>query len=223
MLRSGQAAAVMICLMLLWTAFFARHERCIFVMQAPFSPEDLPDAAAAAAAEAWAAGLNGIPPAGCLLLAHDHLINLCTYDADAPFCHTAYGALQDRRAVCDGYAAAFAMLAEAAGIRCTVIQGTAGGLPHAWNLAELDGAWYHIDCTWDEPAAGDPAKHDCFLLSDAAMRRTHSWDAECYPAAAGGSYSYAAAVKAIADLLSAADRPSIAFSAGEKDTESKYG
>ena len=144
----------------------------------------------------WAVGVCGQPDAVRVLLAHELLCRCCTYDRQAPDCHTAYGALIGGRAVCDGYAAAFALLLEAAEVPVRTVTGFAGQgdaqpEPHAWNLVRLDSIWYHIDCTWDDSdEAGVPCSHDYFLCSDAVMQDTHCWDAGKYPPAAGGGYRY---------------------------------
>ncbi len=219
-----RAAAVFFVMLLMLIPLAMRQKKRVFFMQTPYLPAALRDASAKVYAMRWAECVSDYPPAVRLLLAHDHLIRRCTYDADAADCHSAYGTIINRRAVCDGYAAAFALLAGAAGIRCMIVQGTANGIPHAWNLAMLCGTWYHIDCTWDTPSSETASpEHVWFLLSDAEMCRTHSWDTESYPAAAGGRYSYAAAVREAAALFPAADCPTVGFSAGEKDTESENG
>ena len=60
---------------------------------------------------------------------------------------TAYGALINGRCVCSGYAAAFQLLAEAAGMESIVVTGILDGLPHAWNKVKLDGEWRVVDVT----------------------------------------------------------------------------
>ena len=39
---------------------------------------------------------------------------------------------------------------------------------HAWNLVQLDGQWYHVDVTWDDPAPDRYGQvlHDYFLVTD---------------------------------------------------------
>ena len=98
---------------------------------------------------------------------HDKLCDLVTYDIDAAasedgdLAHTAYGALvansagTENYAVCDGYSLAYEYLLQQAGINCTVMLGgiidTEGIGGHAWNIVELDGTWYEVDSTWDDP------------------------------------------------------------------------
>lgn len=125
-----------------------------------------------------------------VLLAHDVLCAHCSYDEAAPTAHSAYGALCAGAAVCEGYAEAFALLMAMGDVPCKIICGTAksGGVtvPHAWNLVQLEGAWYHVDVTWDD-AQG---VYDFFLCSDAVFKQTHAWDQSSYPAATGGTLRY---------------------------------
>ncbi|MBQ8923062.1 MAG: hypothetical protein IJ060_13060 [Oscillospiraceae bacterium] len=137
----------------------------------------------------FAASSADCSPAEKALLIHDRLLRECSYRPGAAEGDSAAGALLLHEAECGGYAAGFALLAEAAGLPCRIVSGTADGAPHAWNLAELDGAWYHIDCAWDDTEPAQP--HRYFLRSDAEMRRTHTWDAGAYPAAEGAACSYA--------------------------------
>ena len=61
---------------------------------------------------------------------------------------TAYGILINRVGVCAGYAAAFTLLADAAGLESIVVTGYLEGfLPHAWNRVNIDGQWHTVDVT----------------------------------------------------------------------------
>ena len=64
---------------------------------------------------------------------------------------TAYSALYNGKAVCQGYALLLYYMLLAAGIDCRVISGYEAetGMPHAWNIVQLDGVWYNLDATWD--------------------------------------------------------------------------
>lgn len=65
-------------------------------------------------------------------------------------CSTAYAALVQGTATCQGYCAALYRLLKEEGIACRIVTGTAGEEElHAWLIAELDGAWYLLDPTWD--------------------------------------------------------------------------
>ncbi len=89
---------------------------------------------------------------------HDYLVDNLTYDENSESIGTysIYGALVDKKCVCEGYTRAFKYLADMAGINCVIIQGTATNTDgktekHAWNAVYLNGFWYLIDTTWDDP------------------------------------------------------------------------
>ncbi|MBQ8576583.1 MAG: hypothetical protein IJ449_01240 [Clostridia bacterium] len=88
--------------------------------------------------------------------------------------YTAYGALINGTAVCQGYAVLFYRLALELGIDARLISGIGNGGGHAWNIVELDDLYYNLDSTWD---AGD-AVYKWFLLCDANFT-DHTRDAEC--------------------------------------------
>lgn len=61
---------------------------------------------------------------------------------------TAYGALINGKCVCAGYAAAFKLLAEEAGLEAIVVTGfLEGNLAHAWNKVKIDDEWEIVDVT----------------------------------------------------------------------------
>lgn len=118
---------------------------------------------------------------------HDYLVTYVVYDgSDRTRCHTADGALVDHRAVCDGYSKAFMLIMQALGYSCQLVYGWAGEY-HAWNVVCLDGTWYQMDVTWDDPYVngvgygvgdGSNLNYSYFLLNDATMYADHSvmWD-----------------------------------------------
>ena len=116
---------------------------------------------------------------------HDYLVTHCDYDyrvdiGNMPFVsHQAEGALLKGTAVCSGYAKAYEAMLDAAGILNETITGYAGGY-HAWNLVQVDGQWYHVDTTWDDPTTqgGDYIRYTYFLKSDKVMvSRSHrDWE-----------------------------------------------
>ena len=63
--------------------------------------------------------------------------------------YTAYDALINRSAVCQGYANLFYYIMLQEGIDCRIISGTSNGGPHAWNIVRIDGYYYNVDATWD--------------------------------------------------------------------------
>lgn len=99
---------------------------------------------------------------------HDTIVKNCTYDLTTEYCDTAYGALVEGRALCQGYSYAFAELCDRAGIENTFVTGYAGE-EHMWNMVKLGGSWYHIDLTWNDPQMSDGkayVTYDYFCVSD---------------------------------------------------------
>lgn len=131
------------------------------------------------------------------LALHDYLVTHCRYSeetAQAPGSdiYRAYGALINHDAVCNGYAEALQLLFLCCGIKSQFVIGTADGVDHAWNLVELDGKWYHLDATWDDPKPdqGGDALHAYFNVSDEVMGTSHTWNRENYPKAEWMDYNY---------------------------------
>lgn len=96
---------------------------------------------------------------------------------------TPYGALVQRKANCLGFSTAFQMLMELAGEECITVPGASSGSEqfHAWNMVNLDGAWYFVDSSWD---AGRPWPYAFFNVSSRLMAQTgHQWDEDAFPAA----------------------------------------
>ena len=98
---------------------------------------------------------------------------------------TAEGALVNKLAVCQGYAEAFSLLCYKAGIQTEMVYGTAQSgsnrESHAWNLVRVDGVWYQMDVTWDDPvglstASGANMQYKYFLIPDSIMNKNHFAD-----------------------------------------------
>lgn len=132
------------------------------------------EAAAQRALEQVDASMGAVEKA---LVIHDYLAQNCAYDQEhyaagtlPAVSYTAYGELVEGTAVCDGYSRAYAYLMEhELGIPCTIVISSA--MNHSWNMIELDGKWYHVDVTWDDPVLDciGRVRHDNFLLSDQAI------------------------------------------------------
>lgn len=119
---------------------------------------------------------------------HDWVVQRLEYDNSFSK-YTAYEGLQSGSAVCQGYSLLTYKLLEGAGIPNKIVEGTArpeGGRTqsHAWNLVQLDGRWYHLDTTWDDPvpSVDGAASTAYYMRTDSQIRRDHSWT-KSYPAA----------------------------------------
>ena len=117
---------------------------------------------------------------------HDYIVlnSAYGYPSDLPqVIDGGYLILVRGMGVCTDYAQAYKELMDAVGIPCEVVFGVAGGASHAWNVIQIDGAWYHVDTTWDDPTPNREGyvRYDYFLKSDSYMRRDHTqWD-ETHP------------------------------------------
>ena len=63
--------------------------------------------------------------------------------------YSAYAAMINKKAVCQGYAILFYRMCKEAGIPVRVIAGTGNGGGHAWNIVKVGDYYYNVDCTWD--------------------------------------------------------------------------
>lgn len=94
---------------------------------------------------------------------HDFVCNQTTYDypaakySGAPvyrYAFSAYGALCKGECVCQGYALAFYRICKELGYSTRFVSSDL----HAWNIVELDGKYYFVDCTWDDK---DELENNC--------------------------------------------------------------
>lgn len=67
----------------------------------------------------------------------------------------AYGILKERKGICSGYADAFKLLGNLAGLEVKTVTGYFdGNILHAWNLIKLEDCWYQTDCSNNENTIG---------------------------------------------------------------------
>lgn len=89
---------------------------------------------------------------------HDWIVENVEYETtiSKKNIHNIYGALIENEVVCGGYAKAFKYLLDELNIPCIIVQGVATNSDgvtenHAWNYVKLNGKWYGVDTTWDDP------------------------------------------------------------------------
>lgn len=123
---------------------------------------------------------------------HDQMVKLAEYDRTLAqsHVHDLYGALVSKLAVCEGYARAFQYLMYQIGIPALFVSGTAtnsSGIPesHAWNIVKIDGEYYLVDVTWDDPlsnmGASKPIYYAYFNCTDEQFKPDHTPDDDNYP------------------------------------------
>ena len=130
------------------------------------------------------------------LAVHDYIVSSSTYDKKAIAAvgdvqensENPYGILINKTGICLGYTTTFQLFMDMAEIPCiTVYSEDDKGDEHAWNQVKIDGNWYYVDCTWNDPVpenVGRPALHDYFNVTEEAMEESgHRWNKEkCHEA-----------------------------------------
>lgn len=119
---------------------------------------------------------------------HDWMVKNMAYDYENYVSGTiperSYGlegAVLYGKAVCQGYAEAFSYFMYVLGIESEMVTGTANNgnglwIGHAWNKVKIDGNWYYVDVTWDDPV---PDRGDCvywyqyYLVADPTFGGDH--------------------------------------------------
>lgn len=105
---------------------------------------------------------------------HDWLCQNVTYNTDGTEnVYSAYGALVNGVAVCEGYSRAMQLLCDKVGIPCTVLYGSSRNVGHMWNIINPGDGWYHLDVTWDDDEEYNYVRHGYFNLSDQQILQDH--------------------------------------------------
>ena len=119
---------------------------------------------------------------------HDYLVMNTIYEDDAEtsdqidYLATAHSILIQNQGQCQGYAEAYTLMLTLSGVECRIVSGSALDQsakyqPHAWNQVKIDGVWYHVDVTWDDPIpdTGNQVISTYLLRSDEFFDRDHDW------------------------------------------------
>lgn len=144
---------------------------------------------------------------------HDYIVNNTRYDYQNYLSDTLpdesfeeYGCLVLGVAVCEGYSEAMKLLCDLAGLECIIVKGKSkrgnGSVGHAWNLIMVDGEYYHLDVTNDDPVTAngyDALAYYYFNLPDWEMSLSNEWDASEYPSCTSTENSYYYKNRLVAD------------------------
>lgn len=116
---------------------------------------------------------------------HDWLVQNLAYDTEYVEDgliddHNARNALVDGSTVCEGYAKVYALALNRLDIPAVLV--TSSTLNHAWNMVELDGQWYQVDCTWDDPTTANSdllgrCLHENMLVTTDSLKSNHDHNA----------------------------------------------
>lgn len=136
---------------------------------------------------------NNMPPKEKIRVIHDYIIDHTEYDKlkyenkndDTYKSNTAYGVLIEGYGTCNGYADAMEIFLD----KMNIINYKISNEEHIWNLVYLDGKWYHLDLTWDDPISDININRDTyFLISTKTLEKindgTHTFDKNIYSEAA---------------------------------------
>lgn len=137
------------------------------------------------------------------LALHDYVVNNSKYDkrlftGNMPLeSYTDYGILVEGTGVCAGYARALYRLLNMVDIECMYVTGYGdngtGPVGHAWNIVKIEGEYYHLDSTWDDPVTytgRDVITYNYFNVNDEKMSKDHTWNLEKYPECTSIKYAY---------------------------------
>ena len=136
---------------------------------------------------------NNMPLKEKIRAIHDYIIDHTEYDKlkyenkndDTYKSNTAYGVLIEGYGTCNGYADAMEIFLD----KMNIINYKISNEEHIWNLVYLDGKWYHLDLTWDDPISDININRDTyFLISTKTLEKindgTHTFDKNIYSEAA---------------------------------------
>lgn len=136
---------------------------------------------------------NNMLPKEKIKAIHDYIIDHTEYDKlkyenkndDTYKSNTAYGVLIEGYGTCNGYADAMEIFLD----KMNIINYKISNEEHIWNLVYLDGKWYHLDLTWDDPISDININRDTyFLISTKTLEKindgTHTFDKNIYSEAA---------------------------------------
>lgn len=122
---------------------------------------------------------------------HDYIIDHSVYDSNrSDYNDTtyrsdiAYGPLLQGYGICGGYTDAMELFLEELGIQSYKISSE----QHVWNAIYLDGEWYHLDLTWDDPVTStgeNLIEHNFFLVDTPTLleleQTEHNFNQDIYP------------------------------------------
>ena len=117
------------------------------------------------------------------LYLHDYLCEHVAYDNEFagnsqnfnPNSITAYGALVEGKAICEGYSKAMQLLCLKCGIPCNLVFGQHEGVSHMWNIINPGDALYYLDTTFDD-SSKNQTLHIYFNVTKKSLEEDHIFD-----------------------------------------------
>ncbi len=120
--------------------------------------------------------LPGMTDAEKVLVVNDYMCMNYEYDTtlSADGAYELYGVMINKTGVCDSYSKAFLYVMNRLGIECKRM--VSDEINHAWNCVKINGKWYHVDVTWNDPVKDNIGRvsHDYLLVSDYNINENYS-------------------------------------------------
>lgn len=117
-----------------------------------------------------------------VLTVHNYLVTNYEYDYSLTI-RNIYDFFEEKTGVCEAYSLATKYILDGIGIECDYV--LSESMNHDWNIVKIDGEWYHLDVTHDDPSvngAGDIlgyCQYEFFLKSDEYMAAQGRAEWEC--------------------------------------------
>ncbi len=128
---------------------------------------------------------------------NDYIVKSTEYSEESTASpHSAYAVLQEHKGVCQGYALLALKMLQALGVETQYVVGEVYTGGHAWNLVKVDGKWYHLDTTWNDPTPDrkNVVRYEYFLIDDAKMELDHTWIQTDYPKSSDTKFNFMAQI-----------------------------
>lgn len=134
-----------------------------------------------------------------ILQVHDWIINYMSYEGTSINKTTIYGALTEKKGVCEAYARTFKYLLDELKIENILAVGVGtnsngSSEDHMWNYVKLNNKWYAVDVTWDDPivygggTVGYQIAHKYFLVGSEELFKNHT--EKCELSANGKTFKF---------------------------------
>ncbi|MDK2809065.1 MAG: hypothetical protein PWP24_1802, partial [Clostridiales bacterium] len=110
---------------------------------------------------------------------HDFICEKVTYDKlKKQYSHEIIGPLGQGVGVCEGIAKTVKILCDALSLPCVIAISENNPekkikYRHAWNVIKINGAWYHLDATFDNTLSKGELRYDYFNLEDKSIFKDH--------------------------------------------------
>lgn len=113
------------------------------------------------------------------------------YDITTASDQSCYSVLVDKKGVCASFARAFQYVMGLLNVNCIFVTGTLNGVPHAWNMVEIDNSWYHVDATNANSGIKGVVDYQYLLIpTDKMMKAVTIDDLDALPVANSDRFNY---------------------------------